>query len=215
MRAVPEIDRSSALIAPLRRGHVRAVGEVFAASHAEYPSFRHLVPEPAARAAVLRALLADVARDALPFGAASVALVDSEVLGAALWLPPGRFPWSPARKARAVPAFLAVLRAAPRSFLPLMRFGANAERRHPREPHWYLQALGVKPTAQGLGLGTRLLEPVLARADREGLPCYLETARQENVGFYERLGFRVEHEALPLVPGGPTHWALRRPPVVP
>jgi hypothetical protein len=30
--------------------------------------------------------------------------------------------------------------------------------------------------------------------------------------FYERFGFEVTHDALPLVPGGPTHWGMRRLP---
>jgi predicted N-acetyltransferase YhbS len=63
-----------------------------------------------------------------------------------------------------------------------------------------------------MGVGGRLVAPGLARADAEGMACYLTTARGENVGFYRRFGFQVEAEGLPLVPGGPTHWAMRRPP---
>ena len=32
------------------------------------------------------------------------------------------------------------------------------------------------------------------------------------MGFYQRFGFQVKAERLPLVPGGPTHWGMRRPP---
>jgi ribosomal protein S18 acetylase RimI-like enzyme len=33
--------------------------------------------------------------------------------------------------------------------------------------------VGVDPAARGLGIGTRLLEPILAQADKSGQPCYL------------------------------------------
>lgn len=72
--------------------------------------------------------------------------------------------------------------------------------------------MGIAPPAQGRGIGTRLIAPGLARADAQSLPCYLTTARGENVRFYERFGFQVEAERLPLVQGGPTHWGMRRPP---
>ena len=55
-----------------------------------------------------------------------------------------------------------------------------------------------------------LLAPVLDRADREGLACFLETSDPANVGFYHRFGFDVVDDALALVPGGPTHVAMRR-----
>jgi predicted GNAT family N-acyltransferase len=51
----------------------------------------------------------------------------------------------------------------------------------------------------------------LEAADRDGLPVYLETADRANVAYYERFGFTVVDEALELLPGGPTHVAMRRP----
>ena len=62
------------------------------------------------------------------------------------------------------------------------------------------------------GLGTRLLEPTLERADREKLACYLETSDRDNIAFYERFGFEVVDDNLPLIAGGPTHAAMRREP---
>jgi len=32
-------------------------------------------------------------------------------------------------------------------------------------------------------------------AEREGVPCYLETETEGNVAFYQRRGFEVVHEA--------------------
>jgi GNAT superfamily N-acetyltransferase len=107
---------------------------------------------------------------------------------------------------------LRVFAAAPAAFPRFMRLGANAARLHPRDPHWNLETMGIVPDAQGRGVGTRLLAPGLARADQDGLACYLTTARRENLRFYGRFGFEVEHDALQLAPGGPTSWGMRRPP---
>ena len=54
---------------------------------------------------------------------------------------------------------------------------------------WYLSIVAVDPTAQGQGLGRKLLEPTIAEADRLSATCYLETFSRRNPSFYERLGF--------------------------
>jgi GNAT superfamily N-acetyltransferase len=47
----------------------------------------------------------------------------------------------------------------------------------------------VAPSAQGRGIGKRLIEPTLAEADDAGVDCYLETFDRRNPAFYQRLGF--------------------------
>jgi ribosomal protein S18 acetylase RimI-like enzyme len=81
---------------------------------------------------------------------------------------------------------------------------------HPRDPHLYLSVLGVDPSAQRTGLGSRLLEPGLERCDREGVPAYLESSKEANVPFYERHGFRVTDEVA--MPRGPKLWLMWREP---
>jgi GNAT superfamily N-acetyltransferase len=84
------------------------------------------------------------------------------------------------------------------------------ERKHLREPHFYVPYVGVAPAAQGAGLGTRLLGRTLARADAAGLPTYLEATSKLNAALYERLGF--EHLGAFTVLGSPPLWPMRRPP---
>ena len=79
----------------------------------------------------------------------------------------------------------------------------------PEQPYWYLGLLAVEPAAQGRGVGSALVRTGLERADRDGVPTFLETGTQPNVAFYERLGFGVTDEIL--LPGGPTHWGMTRP----
>ena len=79
---------------------------------------------------------------------------------------------------------------------------------HPAEPHWYLSLLGVNPHHQGCGIGSALLESWLDSIELDGLPSYLETDREENVRFYERVGFSV-HVELQVLEANV--WCMRRP----
>jgi GNAT superfamily N-acetyltransferase len=162
----------------------------------------------------MRPMFTGVARDAARLGSAYAAVTDEPaVYGVAIWLAPGRFPWSESRQLRGAGWMLKVLLAAPGSFRAFMRTGANGARLHPQDPHWYLVTMGVDPAAQRMGLGGRLLEPVFEIADRNGVDCYLETADRKNVEYYARHGFVVVDPALQLVPDGPAHVAMRRRPI--
>jgi ribosomal protein S18 acetylase RimI-like enzyme len=139
----------------------------------------------------LRTLLAD-----------ELVFCDGERSGAALWAAPDnwRTPLAELLRTRVfswrTPLFLVG--------------GARVEHRHPPEPHYYLAILGVEPAAQGRGLGSQLLAPMLDRCDSEGVPAYLESSKESNVAFYERHGFRVTGE-VPL-PFGPKLWLMWRDP---
>jgi ribosomal protein S18 acetylase RimI-like enzyme len=83
------------------------------------------------------------------------------------------------------------------------------ERRHPPQPrHWYLATLGTEPAAQGRGLGTAVLAPVLEECDRDGLGAYLESSKERNIDYYARFGFRVTEEVR--LPRGPRLWFMWR-----
>ena len=118
------------------------------------------------------------------FGSGVVDL-DADELGAALWFPPGLEP-----DGDAILAFM-------ESSIPAARLQALAAgmelqgSMHPHEPHWYLPWIGVRPEAQGAGLGARLLRQGLARADAEGMPAYLEATNRRNATLYARHGFAV------------------------
>ncbi len=189
-----------------------AAAEVLTASHADYPSFRRVFPDPDRRRRALRPFFTATLRDATRFGVVRTASLASTLVAVHVWLPPGAFPWSASRKLRAMPYLLRVALADPRRFGTFMRYGANAEHAHPTDPHWYLVVAGVHPDVQRQGLGSRLMQLQLDAADDEGAAVHLETANRANVAYYERFGFTVLDDTLELVPGGPTHVAMRRPP---
>ncbi len=95
----------------------------------------------------------------------------------------------------------------------------NAKAAFPKEPCWYLAALGVDPNRQGQGIGSQQMRAMLAEIDGGAArgaargAAYLETGEEINVRFYERLGFEVRERAIQLAPPpGPTHWTMWRPP---
>jgi GNAT superfamily N-acetyltransferase len=196
----------------LRRGQERAGAAALAAGHADYPAFRHLFPDPRRRAKVLPTFFEATVRDAIPYGSVLAAADGERIDATAVWLPPGRFPWTAARKLRATPAFIRIMAAAPRAFPAFMRYGSTMEAAHRDEPHWYLVVLSVRPERQRQGLGSGLVEPILDRADRDGVPCRLETSDPANVAFYRRFGFEVADPAFAALPGGPLLTTMRRMP---
>jgi ribosomal protein S18 acetylase RimI-like enzyme len=87
-------------------------------------------------------------------------------------------------------------------------FWGWAEGQRPAEPHWYLDHIAVEPRSRGSGVGVALVEHGLGLARADGVPAFLCTSREDNIGFYERRGFAVEHEG-DAPEGGPYIWFMR------
>jgi GNAT superfamily N-acetyltransferase len=130
------------------------------------------------------------------------------VLGAAIWVPPDEWRVGMLDQLLMLPGMVAAtgLRELPRG----LRGFNLMESRHPHEAHWYLPVVGVDPPAQGKGLGTALLQPILRRCDEEGTPAYLEATTARSRVCYERSGFEVTGELV--LPDGPTMWLMWRAP---
>ena len=83
-------------------------------------------------------------------------------------------------------------------------------KKYAKEPHFYLDNLGVLPSARGKGLSSRLIRPFLDMADAQKVVTYADTVTRSNVPLYEHFGFEcVEESHTPSV--GITVFALRRP----
>lgn len=92
---------------------------------------------------------------------------------------------------------LAAVRIAGPRLWTLIRDFREVGRAHPRTPHRHLPALGVRPEAQGQGIGGLLMSEYARRCDETGLEGYLETvrwadpSRRAQERLYERHGFVV------------------------
>jgi len=77
--------------------------------------------------------------------------------------------------------------------------------------HWSLYTVGVDPQFQSKGIGTKLIQPILDLADKDQLPCYLDTSNERSIEFFKRNGFEVcEDERNPVY--GPRFWTMIRKP---
>jgi ribosomal protein S18 acetylase RimI-like enzyme len=135
--------------------------------------------------------------------------VTGERTSAALWAPPKRWKLTALQDAR---LSAALLRPRLLARAPLVVAGLlGLERNHPvAPPHWYLAFLGTDPSAQGQGLGSAVLRPVLEQCDSDGIAAYLESSKERNIDFYARHGFRVTRELR--LPRGPRVWPMWREP---
>jgi ribosomal protein S18 acetylase RimI-like enzyme len=101
---------------------------------------------------------------------------------------------------------LAAVRIAGPRLLTLIRDFRMVGHAHPRTPHRHLLALGVRPEAQGRGIGGLLTAEHARRCDEAGLESYLETtrwadpAKRAQERLYERHGFAVA-EVVPMTDG--------------
>jgi GNAT superfamily N-acetyltransferase len=60
---------------------------------------------------------------------------------------------------------------------------------HPTDAHWYLNVVSTLPSERSRGLGAAVLAPMIARADAESVPCYLESTNPRTRTLYYRHGF--------------------------
>jgi ribosomal protein S18 acetylase RimI-like enzyme len=200
-------------IIQLDSGRMDAAAATLAAAFDADPIYSAVFPSAADRQRYLMPFWRGVVRTALLHHAVYTA---DDAAGVAAWLPPGHptitlmdnlktgfalqrsvvaFP-GPARK-----RFLEFV-----DYVDPIHKELMAGRRH-----WYLWVLGFRPDRQGQGLGGKLIAPVLARADQNGLPCYLETETESNVAFYRRQGFEVAREGT-VMDGTLRLWMMVREP---
>ena len=138
-------------------------------------------------------------------GESFVAVRDGAVCGYVHFNPwPNCLP-APEEVPRAMAEFLTPLGDA----LPhIIRWFSRWCRLDPDDPHIHLGPIAVAPELQGQGIGSALMQRYIEHLERERMPGYLETDREENVDFYRKFGFVVAHaEELSGIPT----WTMWRP----
>ena len=193
----------------LEKSQIKSAAEMLARAFYDDPLYAYLLPDESERKNRSYYLHQFCLRYGLFYG--EVYTTSPNLEGVAVWLPPGKTRitrWGEIRSGG-----LSILFKLGMKFLSrqgsFIRCIAPMHQRHAPFPHWYLFHLGVAPIHQGKGYGGTLLTAMLARMDREHLPCYLETQQENNVAIYQRYGFRVVERAD--IPGaGFCDWAMLR-----
>ncbi len=166
------------------------------------PALAFMIPDAAARRRILPRFFKLVVAEDLLAGSVQRSAADEVV---SLWRAPGRHKDVPLGTIRTNLSFVAILGF---NLGRGMRIGEAMARHHPAGAHHYLRYLGVNPSDQGKGWGGEALRAGIARANADGLPIYLETAKESNVSLYLKFGFAVVEQWR--VPEGPAFWSMMR-----
>ncbi len=195
----------------LDRRTLDEVSVLGARSFFDDPFFIHLSDEPRLRVRGLGLYLRSHLIALGGSGVATGARNDAGLLvGVCVWQRPGSHPLPVGRQVREMGGSLRALIPRPASLVTGLRYTMAIEKVRPREAHWYLCLLATDPMMWRRGVGTALLEPSLARNDEDGLSCYLETQKEDNLAYYRRFGFE-ETERLTPARNGPPLFTMTRP----
>src|SRR5262245_31850762 len=168
-------------VARLTIEQIPQVAAVLARAFQDDPLQHYLFPIAAERARLLPALFRVVLHNGLRAG--EVWTTAGAAAGAAIWEPVGWAEITHDQVEQADPNQLpsAIGTAAFERLTPFFGYLQALHGRDVPTRHWYLSSLGVDPARQSQGLGGCLLQPILARAAAEGVPCYVETAQPRAV----------------------------------
>ena len=91
-------------------------------------------------------------------------------------------------------------------------YAMNLKKEFTEHYDWYLYNLSIKKDAQGKGIASKLMRPMMQFCDEERMIAYLETNKAVNVGLYQHYGFELMKEEL--IPKTPVkHYAMVRNPI--
>ena len=207
--------------APIRleKEQIDKASEVLSRAFHDDPELVSFFPDPSNRQRLLFPMFRIELHHALEYG--EVYMVSPAIEGVAVWLPSGTPEislWALLRYSglrmllKTRWEFIRNLGTFWRFWREMQRdddFARRLRRQLAPYDHWYLAVLGVDPDFQGKGCASRLLKPMLARLDKEGMPAYLETSVEDYVPMYGHFGFKVvREETLPA--SGTKMWVMLR-----
>jgi len=196
-------------VVQLTAARIKEAGSVLSRAFYDDPLMRYIFPDDARRARQLQWYMSVWVRYGCMYG--EVDTSEGDVRSVAVWFPSDTFRMSLARMMRTGIIILPVKLGLPAfgRFMRAANFLEGLHRQSVAARHLYLLFLGTDPQHQGQGFGRSLLQSLVARADGEKLPCYLETAEGRDLPFYLAHGFEVAAEGE--VPGGGPHfWTMIR-----
>ena len=193
----------------LTGNQIKPAAEVLERAFRDYPMSAYFMPDEVKRRKKQPAIYRMLVRSGIKYG--EVYATSEKLEGVAVWFPPESRResfWDNLISGQFLTLLLAGREVVKRQ-RTFAEYAAAVRVRCIPGQHWYLQLLGVDPAYQGQGYSSALLKPMLARAGKEGIPCFLETQAEKNVALYEHFGFRVAE--VWVIPGSSIKsWAMVR-----
>ena len=186
------------------------LAEVAADAYLDYPLHNWFTKgkyDPVASRLIMQISLKTMTEDAVLYA-------DSEEMnGFAVWLPFG-FAGSKTMPFLMNGGMRLILHSGPGiigRLLTYENYAMNLKKQFTDHYDWYLYNLSIKKDAQGKGIASKLMRPMLQFCDDERMVAYLETNKETNVSLYRHYGFDLMKEEL--IPKTPvTHYAMVRCP---
>lgn len=187
------------------------LAEVAADAYKDYPLHNWFTKgkyDPKASKLIMQISLRTMSEDAVVYA-------DSEEInGFAVWLPFG-FTGSKTLPFLVNGGMSLILHSGPGiigRLLTYETYAMNLKKEFTDNYDWYLYNLSIRKAAQGKGIASKLMRPMLQFCDDERMVVYLETNKESNVGLYQHYGFELmKEEQIPksIV----THYAMVRDPI--
>lgn len=191
-------------IVPATAAHRAELIETLSLAFQDDPAISWLLPDPHERRKRLPRMFSVFVPADMRAG---IALRSSAGEGATLWRAPGK---THAGRLEFLKSALPLAYTFGSALGRAIALGEAIDKSHPKGgDYWYLHYAGVRPDHQGKGWGGAAIRAGIAHANADGKPCFLETATPENVGLYQRLGFRIISE-WDAPKGGPHFWSMLR-----
>ena len=187
------------------------LAEVAADAYKDYPLhnwFTNGKYDPKASKLIMQISLRTMSEDAVVYA-------DSEEInGFAVWLPFG-FTGSKTLPFLVNGGMSLILHSGPGiigRLLTYETYAMNLKKEFTDNYDWYLYNLSIRKDAQGKGIASKLMRPMLQFCDDERMVVYLETNKESNVGLYQHYGFELmKEEQIPK--STVTHYAMVRDPI--
>ena len=187
------------------------LAEVAADAYKDYPLHNWFTKgkyDPKASKLIMQISLRTMSEDAVVYA-------DSEEInGFAVWLPFG-FTGSKTLPFLANGGISLILHSGPGiigRLLTYETYAMNLKKEFTDNYDWYLYNLSIRKDAQGKGIASKLMRPMLQFCDDERMVVYLETNKESNVGLYQHYGFELmKEEQIPK--STVTHYAMVRDPI--
>ena len=193
----------------LNKSHSKPAAEVLSRAFQNYPLLQYYFPDELERKKIAPYFLSFAVFSGIRYGETYATSPNLE--GVAVWISSDNYPVTFWRLVRSV-SLSAIFGFGMYGGFRMRRLGKHIDAVHKRLApfkHWFLQTIGVDPQFQGKDYAGKLLKPMFARIDEEGLPCYLETLDEPNVPLYEHFSFKViEKSTIPQT--SLTNWAMLR-----